>query len=239
MLQCIFVKLFAFILGVVLLGGSAWAHDPHELTSVVYLQSNRIELFIETEFPAGMTLAGLTPRRDVAAETQFEAGLPRLKNFIGGLLEITAGNNVVRPLQTNVELGVELHIRGRVEFALTDDRPLRFAPRGLQAGSDVPYGIALTVLDMVNKKVLGQSALFADSPAAEFPATSPTVAPLAQPTVAVTKVREAAIASPTTNSLAADRGAEASRRSRWPVVIFLLGGLVVVVGAWCRSNSRA
>jgi len=222
------------LLGVV----SARAHDPYEITSVVYVRSNVIELFIEAEFPTGMTLAGLTPTRDVAAETQFEAGLPQLKNFAGGLFEITAGKNVVQPLQTNVELGVELHIRGRVEFALTDYRPLRFNPRGLKAVPDVPYGISLTVLDMVNQKVLGQSALFADSPAAEFPATEPTATPLAQSTLSVTKIREGPV-TVLTNVPSSDGNAKSTQRSRLPVAVVVLGILAAVFVAWWRSSSSA
>lgn len=218
---------------------SARAHDPYEVTSVVYIRSNVIELFIEAEFPTGMILSGLTPTRDTAAETQFEAGLPQLKNFAGGLFEITAGNNVVQPLRTNVELGVELHIRGRVEFALTDYRPLRFVPRGLQAVPDVPYGASLTVLDMVKQKVLGQSTLFADSPAAEFPAVEPTQTPLAQSTSAVVKKAESPTVATTTPAPATDGRTGSFQRSRLPMALVIVGALAAVFAAWRWSNSRA
>lgn len=146
------------------------AHDPYEITSVAYLHSNRIELFVEMEFPAGMTLAGQKPVRDVAVLSQFEAALPRLRELAGSFFDLTAGNNVVLPLSTNVELGVEDHIRFQVEFKPTPYRPLRFVARGLGAeSSESPYGTSLTVLDMVNQKVLGQTTLFAGSPTAEFP----------------------------------------------------------------------
>jgi len=232
------VRLLAFIFGVLLLSVSAQAHDPYEITSVVYIQSNRIELFMEMEFPTGMTLAGLVPSREVAAETQFEAGLLQLKNFAGGLFEITAGNNVVQPLQTNVELGVEMHIRGKVEFALTDYRPLRFVSRGLRAVPDVPYGVSLTVLDMVNQKVLGQAALFADSPAAEFPAAGPTTTPLAQPTLAVPKATESRVVVAETSLPPAGGDARAIRRSRLPMTVLILGAVIAVLAAWRWSNSR-
>ncbi|HEX5218032.1 MAG TPA: hypothetical protein VFZ59_00570 [Verrucomicrobiae bacterium] len=229
----------ALILGLVLLSvGSVRAHDPYEITAVVYVRSNVIELFVEMEFPAGMTLAGLSPTRDVAAETQFEAGLPQLKNLAGGLFEITAGNNVVQPLSTNMELGVELHIRGRVEFALTDYRPLRFVPRELKAVPDVPYGISLTVLDMVNQKVLGQSALFADSPPAEFPAAASTTTPIAQPTLAVRKPSEPPAIAAETNTPSATNNVGARGRARWPTAALLIGSVVAILVAWQRSNSR-
>ena len=218
--------------------GACHAHDPYEITSVVYIRSNMIELFMETEFPTGMTLAGLTPTREVAAETQFEAGLPQLKNFAGGLFEITAGNNAVRPLSTNVELGVEMHIRGKVEFALTDYRPLRFVPRGLRAVPDVPYGVSLTVLDMVNQKVLGQSALFADSPPAEFPAPATLTTPVAQPTLTVRMPNQPTIIAAETNAPSTGNvGARA--QFRWPVAALLMGAVVAILVAWQRSNSRA
>ena len=149
---------------------SSRAHDPYEITSVAYLHSNRIELFVEMEFPTGMTLAGQKPVRDIAVLNQFEAAMPRLRDLAGSFFDLTAGNNVVLPLSTNVELGVEDHIRFQVEFKPTPYRPLRFVARGLGAeSSESPYGTSLTVLDMVNQKVLGQTTLFAGSPTAEFP----------------------------------------------------------------------
>jgi len=226
---------------VLLLAGviAARAHDPYEITSVVYVQSNRIELFLEMEFPAAMTLAGLEPSRSVAAETQFENGLPQLKQFVGGLFEITAGNNVVQAMQTNVELGVELHIRGRLELVLTDYRPLRFVPRGLRIRPDSPYGVSLTVLDMVNKKVLGQTALFADSPAAEFPSDTAVATPLADPTLAVVATREPARVVPQTNESPAASEPGVQHQSRLPVAVVIIGGVSALLIAWRWSNSRA
>lgn len=148
----------------------ARAHDPYEITSVVYVRSNIIELFVEMEFPTGMTLAGQKPVRDVAVLSQFESALPRLRELAGIFFNLTAGNNAVLPLATNVELGVEDHIRFRVDYAPTPYRPLKFVARGLGANaSENPYGTSLTVLDMVNQKVLGQATLFAGIPTAEFP----------------------------------------------------------------------
>jgi hypothetical protein len=137
------------------------------------LQTNRIELFVEMEFPTAMKLARLTPTRDVAALSQFEAGLPQLRDAAGNFYEITAANNVIQPLSTNVELVVDDHIQFRVEFASTPHRPLSFAARSLKTLADQGgYGASLTVLDMVNKKVLGQTTLFADSPTMEFSVTN-------------------------------------------------------------------
>ena len=141
---------------------------------MAYIYSNRIELFMEMEFPTGMTLAGQKPVRDVAAVSQFESALPRLRELAGGFFAFTAGHNVLLPLSTYVELGVEDHIRLRMEFGPTQYRPLRFVARGLGTDADAnPYGTSLTVLDMVNQKVLGQTTLFAATPTAEFPTRTP------------------------------------------------------------------
>jgi hypothetical protein len=150
---------------------SAKSHDAYEITSVVYLQTNRIEMFAEMEFPTAM-------KRDVAVLSQFEAGLPKLMAAAGGFYEINAANNVVQPLSTNVELVVDDHIQFRVEFANTAHRPLRFSAQSLKALAEQGgYGASLTVLDMVHKKVLGQTTLFADSAVAEFSVTNRTVQP--------------------------------------------------------------
>lgn len=152
------------------LGFSAAAHDPYEITSVAYLYSNRIELYMEMEFPTGMRLAGQNPVRDVAVISQFEAALPQLRELAGGFYAFTAGNNLILPLATNVELGVENHIKFQVQFAPTPYRPFKFVARGLgPESSENPFGTSLTVLDMVNQKVLGQTTLFAGTPTAEFP----------------------------------------------------------------------
>src|SRR5688572_26852362 len=92
------VKRLRVVLGMVVgLALPALAHDPFEINSVAYLYSNRIEIFVELEFPTGMTLAGQKPVRDVAALSQFEAALPQLRELAGRFYDLTAGNNVVLP----------------------------------------------------------------------------------------------------------------------------------------------
>ncbi len=214
------------------------AHDPYEITSVAYIHSNRIELFVEMEFPTGMTLAGQKPVQDIAVLSQFEAALPRLRELAGSFFGLTAGNNVVLPLSTNVELGVEDHIRFQVEFKPTPYRPLRFVARGLGAeSSESPYGTSLTVLDMVNQKVLGQNTLFASSPAAEFPPrlneTSETTTVEAEsnaPVVAPSIVAPAP--QPATNSAAATL--TQALKPNWLVVAATLGALFIILFAFFR-----
>lgn len=223
---------------------SATAHDPYEITSVAYVRSNQIELFIEMEFPAGMKLAGVNPVRDVAVVSQFESALPRLRELAGGFFRLTAGNNAVAVLSTNVELGVEDHIRFRLEYAATPYRPLQFTARGLGAdSSENPYGTSLTVLDMVNQKVLGQTTLFAGQPNAQFPPQSPETIPA-----------EAAIENPadSTNSVSLSPTPQSSTAPTPPapiparftiradlVVIYgLLGAVVFTAFMFLRKRQR-
>ena len=210
------------------------AHDAYEITSVVYLQTNRIELFVEMEFPTAMKLAGLTPTRDVAVLSQVEAGLTRLREAAGGFYEITAANNVIQPLVTNVEMVVDDHIQFRVEFANTPHRPLRFAARSLKALAEQGgYGASLTVLDMVNKKVLGQTTLFADAPTMEFSVTNQNVRLTATaPPVVVANIGPIVasdINQPTQPS--ANPSREPSSLSRW-FFITLAAGIV----AWFAAR---
>jgi hypothetical protein len=187
-----------------MLATRALAHDPYEITSVAYLYSNRTELFIEMEFPTGLNLAGQKPTREVVAASQFETALPRLRELAGRFYEFTAGNHVVLPLATNVELGVEDHIRFRLEFAPTAHRPLRFVARGLGAeAGETPYGTSLTVLDMVNQKVLGQTTLFAATPTAEFPPRVAEFDEIVPPPVAANPPDPAALARPSASQPAA------------------------------------
>lgn len=159
----------ALIILLALTAGIARAHDPYEITSVVYVRSNVIELLVEMEFPTGMRLAGIEPVQDVAALPQFEKAQPQLMALAGIFFDFTAGNNPVTALTTTVSLGVEEHIEFKVEYAATARRPLQFTARGLLGATGLPYSTSLTVLDMVNQKVLGQKSLFARVPSAEFP----------------------------------------------------------------------
>lgn len=211
---------------------SACAHDPYEITSVVYLHSNRVEVFMEMEFPTGMSLVGQKPAREIAAVTQFEAALPQLRELAGSFYDFTAGNHVVPSLATNVELGVEDHIRFRVDYATTPHRPLRFVARGLGGNADEnPYGTALTVLDLVHKKVLGQATLFAASAPAEFPprnSESPDAAARSDETNIALRI---AVAPPLPNAPSPQPATSPARPlegSRWSAVVFF-AGLVLIL----------
>lgn len=219
------MRVFAFICLLSLAGTVARAHDPYEITSVVYVRSNVIELFVEMEFPTGMKLAGVEPVRGVAALTQFEQSQSQLATLAGGFFDFTAGNNRVAALTTNVSLGVEDHIQFKLEYAATPLRPLQFTARGLRGVSDSPYGTSLTVLDMVNQKVLGQTTLFADSARADFP---PAITPESS------EPANMASPPPPTNSATApppvsmDDAAPPIRQPSWLLILLLLGAVFLI-----------
>jgi hypothetical protein len=242
------VRVFALICLLGLTGNFARAHDPYEITSAVYVRSNVIELFIEMEFPAGMKLAGIEPVRDVAVVAQFEKAQPQLTALAGSFFTFTAGNNKVAALTTNVALGVEDHIQLKVEFAATLLRPLQFTARGLQNVVESPYGTSLTVLDMVNQKVLGQTTLFADSPRAEFPppppeASAPTAPAMAanpspEPNSTNISLAPPAVA-PRTPAAPTPSAAPVTspRQPSWLLFLVLAGALVLITFAFFRRRD--
>jgi len=222
----------------------ARAHDPYEITSVAYVRSNVIELFIEMEFPAGMRLAGVEPVRDVAVLSQFEKAQPQLTALAGSFFDFTAGNNKVAALTTNVSLGVEDHIQFKLEYAATPLRPLQFTARGLRSGTDSPYGTSLTVLDMVNQKVLGQTTLFADSPRADFPPPLPETdvpspaAPVtsASPNPAITNGAPPSAAG-SSNAPTPLMPVVAPEKTDWFMIVVSLGAVFLMVFAFFRRRE--
>lgn len=216
---------------------AARAHDPYEITSVVYVRSNVIELFVEMEFPTAMNLAGTPPVRDVAILSQFETAQAQLRTLAGSFFEFTAGNNTVLALTTNVELGVENHIRFQVNYAATPYRPLQFTARGLRGSMDSPYGTSLTVLDMVNQKVLGQTTLFADSPRTEFP--PPVEVPIAH---VATPMVSAPASLPETNPPASPSRTQAAAPERpfrpWLALLLGLGLAAFIIFSASRARAR-
>jgi len=231
-----------WIFGLILLGcgiTAGRASDRYEITSVVYLHSNRIEIFLEMDFATGLTLAGQQPTRAVTAGEQFEAALPQLRELAGHFYNFTAGNHVVPSLATNVELGVEDHIQFRVNYANTPHRPLRFEARVLEAASNEnPYGTTLTVLDLVNQTVLGQVTLFAATPTAEFPPRPAESSEIAlgiaasdpSDTVPLSAAQPAALPAP----------AETTAPTKMPnglLPFVTLAAIMVVVFAFCRRRG--
>jgi hypothetical protein len=165
------MKTISVILLLILVALPGRALDSNEIATTVQVHSNRIELKMEMAFPTAMRMAGWTPSPEIAAATQFEQAQPALRILAGMFFDFTAGNHRLTATRTNAQLGMENHIHLELEFAPTPHRPLRLMPQGLLvAGPEHPYGVTLTVQDMVNQKVLGQTTLFMANAAAEFPA---------------------------------------------------------------------
>ncbi len=230
---------FSLIALIALATPAARAHDPYEITSVAYVHSNRLELLVSCEFVTGMRLAGIEPQRDVPVASQLAAAQPALLQLAGSFFAITAGNHAVPPLRTNVQLDVEDHLQLQLEFAPTPHRPLQFTARALSNVPDSPYGTTLTVLDMVNQKVLGQSTLFATADRAEFP---PRPTPADPPPTPVTTnetppAPDTPIVSAETTNLVSVPTSAPTRppfRVTRQVFIVLLGsigiGLIILIG---------
>lgn len=216
---------------------AARAHDPYQIISVAYLHSNRTELVMEMEFPTAMKLAGIEPAREAAAVSQFEGALPQLRAAAGAFFQFTAGNQTVVAQRTNVELVVENHIRFQLQFAPTPFQPLRFAAPGLRALAELgPYGASLTVLDLVHQKVVGQSTLFADSPAAEFtPLPQVTKPAAAAPASAVVQTPAPPQAATVEADSALPSAAAPRRRSNF-IALFLIAGFFAM--GWLVRRRR-
>jgi hypothetical protein len=139
------------------------AHDPFEITATVYLRTNHLELFLEMESRPARLLTGATPQN--ASEdilNDLESRAPGLVRLWSGESELTADSITAQP-------GNEDHARLRLIYPRPAHGMFRLeAPMLAQLDSSGPYGITLTVLDLVNQKVISQSVLLADSPAAPF-----------------------------------------------------------------------
>ncbi len=151
----------------------ALAHDPYEITSTLSLYSNRTDLRVEMEARTALLFAGYsTPVTSDQIPAIFTSLHEALTDTASRFLKVTAAGREMYPEKTSLLLGVEDHIQFTLQFPRIRGQSIRCEPSVLHAfTNEGPYGISLTVLDMVNKKVLGQSVLFRDSTAAEFPST--------------------------------------------------------------------
>jgi len=229
-------------------GWVALAHDPHEISSRAYLRSNRLDLEIDMEFSVAVLVAGVD-RTEAAGQLEgdlFQRMVPRLREEAAGFFQVFAGEDELPVLQTEVSLGNENHVRLSVAFPLPDSQPLGFNARGLQRlGVEGPYGTTLTVLDMVNQKVLGQPVLFAHDSTIDIPVPSlsgPTPQKLAAPRIAgadglpESTSRQGAAAAQAEVSGGNDPEPPASRWWIW--VILLVTATDVALLIYWFSNGR-
>jgi hypothetical protein len=158
----------------------SFAHDPYEITSTLSLYSNRTELSALMEFRTALLLANQPPplsSNDVPEI--FTSAQPALQHAAEQLFQLHASANELHPDSITVTREVEDHLQFKLSFPVCLGQPLQLKARGLEPLTNQgPYGATVTVLDMVNQKVLGQTVLFAITPAADF---APARAALTQP----------------------------------------------------------
>src|SRR5262249_1405594 len=149
------------------------AHDPYEITSTASVFTNGIDVRVEMEFRTALRLGGVELRPTEAVEDSFRANRDGLLRSAGGFFRVFAGGNLLAPQGTHVVLGVENHVQFELRYPASHFRPLRFVAEGLkQFEGQGPYGTTLTVLDMVNKTVIGQTVLSPAVATSEFGATT-------------------------------------------------------------------
>jgi hypothetical protein len=147
----------------VLFASNARAHDPFEITATIYVRTNHLELFIEMEPRPARLLSG------APAAIEPEMVLSQLELKAPTLVRIWSGPTELKPTSITAMEGTENHAQLRLLYPLPPAGPFRIeTPLLAQLQADGPYGVTLTVLDLVNQKVLGQSVLFADTPEAAF-----------------------------------------------------------------------
>ena len=148
---------------------AARAHDPFEITAVASVETNRVVIVAEMEFQTARTLAqaGGATTTNTDYPMEFARLQPQFRAAAEKLFQLTAAGEIL-PLRDNVvTLEVEHHVRFTLTYPPTDARPLHIsAPNFSELADAGPYGIGLTVLDMVRKKVLGQTVFFAAKPTA-------------------------------------------------------------------------
>jgi len=152
----------------------SFAHDPYEISSTIRIESNRTTVEVEMEFNTAMTLIGVPRSRErVDQGALFQSKLAELRQQAARFFEVASGSEALTATGTNVTLGVENHVKFDLEFPPTQTG-LKLNATGLKSlGEQGPFGVGLTVLDLVNMKVLGQSTLFAANPVAEFASIVP------------------------------------------------------------------
>lgn len=212
------------------------AHDPYEITANVRIETNRTAVEIEMEFNTAMLLVG-GPRATAAQQTAwFQTKLPELQQAAARFFELGDADGALVASGTNVTLGVENHVKLNLEFPRAHGGLKLHATAVKSLGAHGPYGVSVTVLDMVNLKVLGQSVLFSNSAAAEFgevvkvaefpAAASPSNAPAPKPAMP---------AAATTGS-----GAQPSKRGVSLRFVAAVAAMVLLAGfmRWLVARRR-
>lgn len=221
---------------------SSFAHNPYELSATACLWSNRVDLDVVMEFRTGLRLAGVAPQAPpgVSATNWFAENQVGLLTCAKSFCEIQAGENSLPVQSAVVALGVEDHVEFHIQYPPATNHPLRFEAAGLKSlAGQGQYGVALTVLDMVHGRVLGQPVVFADAPtlAVEIsaPAKTEIIAPSPAAAVKATTVG-------TNPAIALDSTTPPAKPVSNPVERGLISGvaaLLLLAVVWRCSRRRS
>jgi hypothetical protein len=229
----------------------ALAHDPYEITSTLSLYSNRTELRVEMEARTALLFAGhnalVTSEQIPGIFTSLHEALT---DTASRFLKLTTAGRDLHPEKTSLLLGVEDHLQFTLQFPRVRGGSIHCEARVLQAfTNEGPYGISLTVLDLVNKKVLGQSVLFKGSSAADFPSqtSSETLSKTSPPEMApspVVKIERSALEAPAHDPVTATlpSPAQSSRSPNTTVVKsfpLLISIAILITALWSLMSWRA
>lgn len=236
------INSFSFHAGLLLLvfalASRSLAHDPHEITSTIRMETNRTLVEIEMEFSAAMALVGVPRSGERVKEAAlFQSKLPDLQQQAGRFFKIGGAGGLFSATSTNVTLGVENHVRFDLEFPATPNG-LTLKAAGLKSfGEQNSFGVGVTVLDMVSMKVLGQSTLFANSPVTEF---APVAIPATNSAATSTITNPTAMnPSPVQPAPTPQKPGKASE-SFWAFVVLAFFGavLLVLVRRWRDAGGN-
>ncbi len=234
--------LFAFSLSALVIFFSlpAFAHDPYEITSTIRIETNRTLVEIEMEFNGAMLLAG-GPRSQKPEDQPalFQSKLSELQHQAGQFFEITGVAGSLSASSTNVTLGNENHVKFSLEYPATRSG-LKLNAAGLKSLSEHgPFGTTVTVLDMVNSKVLGQPVLFASNPTADFTPQPATFTPT-NTLAAIPQINIPPATNPITAPTPTSPKPAKVRESVWNFVILGLYGaiLVVLLRRWRAAGGQ-
>ena len=163
----------------------ARAHDPYEITATASVLTDRFEVVAVYEYRAARLLAGLGwPTNQIDEAAEFTAMKPALEKAAEIFFQVSARGNNLRANSVTVQLGVENHITFTLGYpAVGTDSIVMAAPGMATLAPEGQYGVGLTVLDMVRKKVLGQHVFSVANPQAQA-----TFAPLASELAAEQKI---------------------------------------------------
>ena len=173
----------------------AFGHDPLEISATVYLHTNRLELRAVMMRKAVLLAADHqgVPLLDFSIPAERDEAMPMLRSLAPGLFTLTCGTNVLTASDVKVILGAEDHVgfdftfpveiknenlrMKNSETATTNSFPLsafHFPLCSLNARllaqlpKQDPYGVNVTVLDLVNNEVWEQKLLNAQNPVMEI-----------------------------------------------------------------------